>query len=138
MAKAKGGSDGKKRDNTTRSPTRNIKVESAVSKGSTVEVTFSPRRVGGKSTGPFQFECSSEEHAELLSYHAPRINARSKATGLKYTLNRLAGDYQRLCDARKRAAKLKKLRKNDQQIRESERVARLAAQQRKKFASQDF
>lgn len=91
----------KKRDANMHPPRENYRVVKASVNGTTVECELNPRQPGKKAT-KWEFDCSSEEHADLFALHVPRIHARWKKSSLLYSLRRYAGDggHQRLIDAR--------------------------------------
>lgn len=125
----KGKSIKKSRDRMANPPRRKYRVVEAKAKGSSVELEFSGRKLGQKGRKE-TFDCSSHEHAAHLAAHAPKLHARSRLSGLRYTIRKLAADFERLQAARKRAeivgkrraeeaAKRRRKRESEQSLRET-------------------
>jgi len=127
----------KKRDPALHPPRANYKVEKCEVKGYSVTCTYTPRTPFKKSVTD-EFMCSSEAHAELLAEHAPRIHARWRLSGLRYTLKKYARGsegYELLNKARRRAATRKVYRKKISEEKARMRRAQELALQKKKEAT---
>lgn len=126
-----------------RAPKRRVRVQEATAKGDKVVCTFTLARTtgGDKKNLTIQtdkvtqtFDCSSQEHAELLALHAVKLHSRRNKNGLIYSLKKLASDESLLTKARRRAGKKYDIR---QEIKaEKARLRRLEEERRLRVEKQ--
>jgi hypothetical protein len=120
-----------------------IRVMTVKLKGNSVIVVFSARRKEGAEGSckivadekhPLTFECSSPEHADVLAKHCTKLHARTKKSGLVWTIKSLADDIDKLAAARVRSAKMKGRREKDRQERAE--IRRMLELRRQKMEQQ--
>jgi hypothetical protein len=118
--KSKPGKIKKKRDQSMHPPRRKRRVVSAKAKGSKIEVEFNGSKVGEQ--GPTEgFACSCDEHATTLAAHVGRLHARSKLSGIRYSIRKLANDFELLRKAQDRSVKVAATRKKKAEEKRRER-----------------
>lgn len=134
--KKKAPSTKKKRDAAMHPPRKTYLVEKCKVSGNKVTCTYRARSAFAKNVVD-EFECSSTEHAELFAEHAPKVHARWKLSGLRYSLNKYVGPegYERLVKSRKRAATRRDYRQKLAEERRRIRAAKEAAANRRREAA---
>lgn len=126
----------KKRDAKMHPPRKNYLVAETKVRGNTVTCIYNPRTALSKAKSE-DYECTSPEHAELFAKHAPKIHARWKLSGLRYSLNKYLGDsgFEALKNARQRAVLRKLYRKAEAERKAIIRKALQEEAQRKREMS---